>query len=114
MLMPTLLQTQGMPGVPVEFLRGLVGFIGIGCAHMMARSAVAVRKGEVKVSRLYGWMLRTVLCGLAVWYPFRPSVDTADLVVWSLAAVAFAAGWWDASRVKKQEDLSHQIFPDSN
>jgi len=106
-------QTQGMPGVPIEFLRGLVGLIGIFCAHMLARTGVAVRGGQLKPGRMYGWLIRTTLCLVAVWYPFRPSADTADLLVWSLAAVMFALGWWDASRVKKQEDLTHEIFPDS-
>jgi hypothetical protein len=101
-----------MPTVPIEFLRGVVGLIGVLCAHMLARSAVTVRRGQMKVGRMYGWLIRTVLCLMAVWYPLRPSFDTVDIVVWSLAVIAFALGWWDASRVKKQEDLTHQIFPD--
>jgi hypothetical protein len=94
-------------------MRGLIGLIGIGCAYMLARSVVAVRRGEVRISRTYGWLLRTALCLLAVWYPMRGAIDTADLAIWTLAAAAFAVGWWDASRVKKQEDLTHEIFPDS-
>jgi hypothetical protein len=101
-----------MPAVPIEFLRGVVGLIGVGCAHMLARSAVAVRRGQVKLSRMYGWLIRTVLCLMAVWYPMRPAFDTVDLVVWPLAAIAFGLGWWDATRVKKQDDLTHEMFPD--
>jgi hypothetical protein len=81
---------------------------------MLGRSAVAVRKGQVRVSRMYGWLIRATLCLLAVWYPSRPSVDREDIIIWVLAAAAFAYGWWDASRVKVQEDLTHEIFPDSD
>ncbi len=102
-----------MPAVPIQFLRGLVGFIGIACAHMLARTIVALRRDQVKISHMYAWLVRTILCLLAVWYPERAEIDTVDVVVWGLAAVAFAAGWWDASREKKQEDLTHEIFPDS-
>lgn len=95
-------------------MRGIIGAIGIGCAYMLARSVVSLRKGQVKISRMYAWLLRTIVCLLGVWYPARPDTDTSDLVIWSLAAVAFGAGYWDASRVRKEEDLTHQIFPDSD
>ena len=61
---------------------------------------------------MYAWVIRAVLCLLAVWYPMRPDFDTVDVVIWLLAVVAFALGWWGATRVKKQEDLTHEIFPD--
>jgi len=88
--------------------------IGVGCAYMLARSLVAVQKGQAKVGKLYSWMIRTVLCMAAVWYPLRASIDMADLVVWSVGVVAFAVGFWEASHIKKQEDLTHEIFPDSD
>jgi hypothetical protein len=103
-----------MPAVPLGFLRGLVGAIGIGCGYMLGRSFVAVRKGQVRVSRMYSWIFRTMLCLLAVWYPMRGGVDGVDIVVWALAAAAFAGGVWDGSRVRKQEDLTHEIFPESD
>ena len=103
-----------MPRVPIEFLRGLIGLIGIGCAHMLARAVVSLRRDQVRISRVYAWLIRTLLCLLAVWYPARESVDSADVAIWLLAAAAFAAGWWDAARVKKEEDLTHEIFPDSD
>src|ERR1035438_9159529 len=95
---------------PIEFLRGLVGFIGIGCAYLAGRSTVAVRKGWQKPSRLTGWILRTALCLGAV--AFRHPLDIADVAVLALAAVAFSAAVWDTSREKKQEDLTRTIFPD--
>ena len=100
--------------VPIDFMRGLVGVIGIGCAFMLARAVVAFREGQVRISKLYGWLIRLTLCMAAVWYPVRGSIDTADLVIFALAAAAFAAGYWDRTRVKKQEDLTHEIFPDSD
>jgi hypothetical protein len=100
--------------VPIDFMRGLIGVIGVGGAFMLARSMVAVRKGQVRISNLYSWLIRLTLCMAAVWYPSRASVDSVDLMIWALAAVAFAAGYWDASRERKHEDLTHEMFPDSD
>jgi len=100
--------------LPIDFMRGLVGVIGIGCAFMLGRAVVALRRGQARISKLYGWLIRLILCMAAVWYPVRGSIDAVDLVVYGLAAAAFAAGYWDAARVKEQEDLTHEIFPDSD
>jgi hypothetical protein len=94
-------------------MRGFVGVIGIGCAYMLGRNVVFLRQGRVKVSRVYAWAIRTLLCLLAAWFPARPDVDTSDLVVWSLSAAAFAVAYWDTSRTKKQEEVKLDIFPDS-
>src|ERR1019366_6951069 len=75
-----------MMAVPTEFLRGLLGFLGLSAAFMTGRSAVAVRKGWQKPSRLYGWVIRTVVCVVAI--AFRNPMDTVDLIVWGLAALA--------------------------
>jgi len=96
--------------MPIEFFRGVVGIIGAGCAFMAARTAVAVIKGRLKSSRLTGWVIRTVLCMLVV--PLRHPFDKVDVIVWSLAVIGFAAGWWTAIREKPPEDLTHQIFPE--
>ena len=93
----------------LEFLRGVLGFIGIACAYMLGRTAAQVRKGQLKPTRLYAWLIRTGLCLGAI--VIRHAIDTAALAIWSLSAVAFAAALWDASREKKQEDLTHTIFP---
>jgi hypothetical protein len=93
-----------------EVLRGMVRIIGIGCAHMLARTLVGVRKGRSKRSRVYGWVLRTAVCLGAV--ALRHSLDLTDLAIWGLAVAAFAAGWWDASRERQVEDLTHEIFPE--
>jgi hypothetical protein len=99
-----------MMAVSLEFLRGLLGFLGMGAAFMAGRSAVAVRKGWQKPSRLYGWAIRTVVCVVAV--AFRNRVDAVDLIVWGMAAVALAGGMLSVLRQKPPEDLTHQIFPD--
>ena len=95
----------------MDFLRGLLGFLGIGAAFMTGCSAVAVRKGWQKPSRLYGWVIRTVVCVVAV--AFRNPVDAVDLFVWCLAAAAFAGGMRSVWRVKPREDLTSTIFPDA-
>jgi hypothetical protein len=94
----------------LEFLRGVLGALALGCVYMAARSLVAFRRGQQKISRLWGWILRTTLCLAAVAY--RHPVDTTDIVVGGLAVVVFATGYWDASRPRKQEDISHEIFPE--
>jgi hypothetical protein len=99
-----------MMAVPTEFLRGLLGFLGLSSAFMTGRSAVAVRKGWQKPSRLYGWAIRTAVCVVAV--AFRNPVDTVDLIVWGLVALAFAAGMQSVLRHKPPEDLTRRIFPD--
>ncbi len=96
--------------MPIEFMRGIIGVIGIGCAFMMAQSSVAVRKGRGKLSGFYGWVIRTLLClGILA---FRHAVDVPTIAIWSLAAVAFGFGYWEASREKKPEDLSRTMFPE--
>jgi hypothetical protein len=96
--------------VSMEFLRGVLGMIAIGCAYMTGRAYVAVRKGWHKVSRLYGWIIRTLLCLLAM--AFRFPVDFVDIAVWTLAVVFFAIAAWHTSREKPQEDLTNTIFPE--
>ncbi len=96
--------------VSMEFLRGVLGLCGIGCAYMTGRSVMAVRKGWQKIGRLYGWIIRALLCLGAM--AFRFPLDTVDILVWGLALVAFGAAMWNTSRVKPQEDLTSTIFPE--
>jgi hypothetical protein len=96
--------------VSMEFLRGVLGLIGIACAYMMGRSLAAVRKGWQRPSRLYGWMIRTVLCLGAL--TIRHPIDIGDIVVWGIAAAAYGIALWTASREKPQEDLTDTIFPE--
>jgi hypothetical protein len=95
--------------VPIEFLRGVLGILCVFFAHMLGRSAGAVRAGRQRSSRLYAWIIRTFLCGAALL--FRHSLDTVALVVYLLAAIAAGAGFWNEQRPKPQEDLTDQIFP---
>jgi hypothetical protein len=95
--------------VPIDFLRGVLGLIGAGCAHMLGRTVIAVRKGWQKPPRIYGWAIRTGACLAAMAY--RNPVDAAAILIWTLAAAAFAAGLWAASRERKEEDLTRTIFP---
>jgi hypothetical protein len=96
--------------VPTEFLRGVLGMISLGCAYMAGRAVVGFREGRQKISGLNGWLIRLTLCLAAV--AFRHSVDMIDIAIWALAAVAFAGGYWGASRRKPPEDLTSEIFPD--
>jgi hypothetical protein len=96
--------------VSLEFLRGVLGLIGVGCAFMLGRSAMAVRKGWQKASKLYGWIVRTAACMAAV--AIRHPLDLTAVIVWAVAAATFGAGFWSASRPRKEEDLVSAIFPD--
>jgi hypothetical protein len=97
--------------VSMEFLRGIIGVIGIGCAYMTGRAFVLYRKGAQKQFRFFGWIFRTALCMVAV--GLRHRTDTADLAIWTLAVLAFAAGIWQHSREKEEEeDLTRTMFPD--
>jgi len=96
--------------VSIEFLRGVLGLLGIGCAYMIGRSVIAVRKGWQKISRLYGWIIRGVLCLFAI--ALRFPLDFVDILVWALAFVAFSIALWSTSRQKPDEDLTRTIFPE--
>lgn len=95
--------------VSLEFLRGIVGVIGIGCAYMTGRAFVFYRKGVQKQFRFYGWVFRTALCMIAV--GLRHAVDAAAITIWSLAVAAFAIAVWQHWREKPEEDLTRTIFP---
>ncbi len=96
--------------LPLDFLRGLIGSLGIGCAFLLAQSLVMLRRGRGKLSNFYAWLIRCGLClgALAI----RHAIDTEAVVVWTLAAAAFAAGYWQATRERKAEDLTRTIFPE--
>ena len=96
--------------VSLEFLRGVIGLLGIGCAYMTGRSLVLHRKGLESQFRFFAWVFRTVLCLGAV--AFRHRVDNADIVTWTLSAVAFGGAVWAYSRKKPEEpDLAKTMFP---
>jgi hypothetical protein len=96
--------------VSMEFLRGVLGLFGVACAYMTGRSVAAVRRGWQKLPRLYGWIIRAVLCLGAV--AFRYPLDSVDILVWTLSAVAFAVAFWATSREPPREDLTSTIFPE--
>jgi hypothetical protein len=98
-----------MPG-SFEFLRGILGVIGLACAYMAGRSLVAVRKGWQKLGALYGWIIRSTVCLFAI--AFRHPVDTVAIVLWAMAAAAFALAAWQTSHRPPPEDLTRQIFPE--
>jgi len=94
----------------MEFLRGVLGLIGIGCAYMLGRSVAAYRKGWQKKSRIYGWTVRAAACMVAV--TIRHPLDAADIAVWTCSAAAFLLAFRLTSRERKEEDLTDTIFPD--
>jgi hypothetical protein len=95
--------------VSLDFLRGVVGVLGIFFAHLAGRSGALVRKGTQKLIRFYAWLIRAAVCVIAV--SIRHPTGTLDIVIWALCATAFGLGWWDASRARPPEDLTSEIFP---
>ena len=95
--------------VPIGLLRVILALIGVGSAFMAGSTLAALRKGMVRPGRHYAWMVRAVVCLAAI--AFRHSLDAVMLGGWLLAAIAFAAGWWQSTHQKPPEDLSHDIFP---
>ena len=85
--------------VSSDFLRGFLGVLGIGCAYYAGRSVAATPR---KPSQIGGWVFRTVLCLVGV--AFRNPLDAADVAIWSLAALAFAAALWNASRASVRDE----------
>jgi len=102
---------EAMP-VSLEFLRGIAGFIGIGCAYLLGRSLALLRQGRERQFRFYGWIFRTLMCMIGV--GLRNPLDAADIVVWTLAAIAFAGALWNHSRPKVEEDLTRKMFPEDD
>ena len=97
-----------MMPVSLEFLRGVLGVLGVIFAHLAGRAGAKVRKGKQKLSGFYGWLIRAAACVIAV--SIRHQLGVLDVAVWVLCAVAFAFGWWDASRARPEEDMTQQIF----
>ena len=95
--------------VSFEFLRGTLAVVGLGCAYMSGRALAGVRKGWIKLSKLYGWLIRGFVCLSAI--VFRHPVDNMAILVWCLAAAAFGLAYWTALHQKPPEDLTSQIFP---
>ena len=96
--------------VSLEFLRGIVGIIGIGCAYMTGRAFALYRQGLQKQFRFFGWVFRTTLCMVAV--GLRHPVDVSSIAIWSLAAIAFGVSTWQNLREKPaEEDLAKKMFP---
>src|SRR5713226_3251244 len=94
--------------VSVEFLRILIGLLSLLFSHFFGRALYNVPKGRQSRSRLFTWGLRMALTLIAVCYF---GVDRFAVIILLLALGALAAGYWDESRPRKQEDLSKALFP---
>jgi hypothetical protein len=96
--------------VSFDFLRGVLGVLGIFFAYLAGRSGAQARKGQQKRARFYWWLIRATACLVAL--SIRHELGVPDIAIWVLSAAAFALAWWDAARAKPTEDLTHQIFPE--
>lgn len=94
----------------MQIVRGVVGSLCVIFAHLLGR-AVAKRDVAARTAQTYRWALRTFVAGLAVMW--GSGLDALAITVYSLSAVAAAAGVYLSLRPKKreEEDLSKQLFP---
>jgi hypothetical protein len=99
-----------MPYVPIEFIRGVLGLLCLFFGYMGGRAAAAVARGQLRLPRLYTWILRMVVCSGAL--VIRHPLDNLAVAVWVVELAAFAAGYWMVLHRKPPEDLTHQIFPE--
>jgi hypothetical protein len=97
--------------VSFEFLRGVLGVLGIFFAYLAGRTGAQVRKGQQKLIRFYGWVIRAAVCLIAI--SIRHELGALEIAIWILSAASCAVGWWNAAHARPPEDLSHQIFPES-
>jgi uncharacterized membrane protein len=97
-----------MPQVPIGLLRAVVGLLCIFFAFSLGSAAALVRLKKVRITRVYGWVLRLVagVAGLC----WRGGLDTTAIVFLVLSAAAGGAGAWFQMRPKQEEDLSKNLF----
>jgi hypothetical protein len=107
---PAVRHVEREMNVPLEFLRVLVGLIGLLCAWQGGRTAAAASQGRLRLTRVYGWVIRCLVCLLAL--VFRHPIDVVSIVFWVLAVAAAGAGWWILKHQSPPEDNTHVIFPD--
>jgi hypothetical protein len=82
--------------VSYEFLRGVLGMIGLACAYMAGRGLTQVRQGRQRPAYVLGWLIRAALCMGGI--VFRHSVDSVAMAMWAAAVVAFAAAFMQGAR----------------
>lgn len=97
--------------VSFEFLRGVLGVLGVFFAYLAGRAGAQVRKRQSKPRNFTAWVLRAAVCLVAI--SIRHELGALDIAIWVVSAASFAVGWWNAANAKPPEDLSHQIFPES-
>jgi hypothetical protein len=98
---------EDMP-IPVDFLRSILGLLCVFFAHFLGRSVVRVRRGLQRPRHLYGWLLRTLVTLVFVFW--HRGWDGISIAVLTLVTVTLVLGIWDEHRPKEQEDLTKQIF----
>jgi hypothetical protein len=99
-----------MPTVPIEFIRGVLGLLCLFFGYMGGRAAAAVHKGRIRPARLYTWILRMVVCSVAL--VIRHPIDAVAILVWTIEIALFGVGYWMVLNQRPPEDLSHEIFPE--
>src|SRR5689334_366078 len=92
----------------MELLRGVLGVLCLFFAFQFGRGAARAYERRPRPG-YRGWMIRLVLCMVAV--AFRRGLDLLTVVTLVFSAAALAAGAWLEMRPKPpQEDLTRTMF----
>ena len=76
--------------VPLELLRALLVPLAVFFGFMLGRSMVRVYRGAQRRSRMYGWLVRTLITVLAASWHY--GVDRLIMVLLAALALAIAGG----------------------
>jgi hypothetical protein len=97
-------------GMPFVILRLMMGAFCMLFAYAFGKSAIRLRHGRERRSRIIAWALRTIVTGLAA--AWGAGFDFITLAVVILAALSFAVGAYVEWRpAKHEEELDRIIFP---
>lgn len=90
-------------------IRWILGFFCIFFAPAFGRSVIRFRQGRERPFRLIAWSLRTIVTGIVV--AWTGGFDRTTIVVYSLAALLFAAGAYYEWRPRHDDELEKVMFP---
>ncbi len=89
--------------VPIQFLRLIVGLLGMLFAYGLGRAAVRLRRNGQPVTKALTWVLRTSVAVLAILWTGR--FDALGIVLLALIAASCAAGVYLETRPRKTEEI---------
>ena len=87
----------------MQFLRLVVGMLGVLFAYSLGRSVTRLRRNKQPVAKALTWFLRTAAALLAILW--TGGFDALGIVLLSLIALSCAAGVYLEKRPRKAEEI---------